>query len=285
MKKLLPLAILFAAACATTPPTATPAAPPPPATGAAAQPCNPGLALADATAWFQSSAEYRANALQTYATARRNLDAAIADPSWKALTTAPAGAAPAIILDLDETAIDNGRFEARMVLSGKGWDQQSWNRWVAEEAATAIPGAADFLAYAKSRGVKIFYVTNRRQTEEAATRANLEKLGFPLEAGEDTLLSRAERPEWDTDDKTPRRDYVASKYRVVMLFGDDLNDFTRAFDKSLEERNRIISDNAAMWGSRWFILPNAIYGSWQRALTGKATGCDQMEKIIDALAP
>lgn len=285
MKKLFSILLLLAAGCASTPATVTPAAPPTPTAQIAPAPCNQGLPLLDATAWFQNSAEYRANALQTYATARRMLDTAIADPSWTALTSAPAGAQPAIILDLDETAIDNSRFEAQMVRSGKSYDQASWSKWIAASAATAIPGALDFLNYAHSHGVKIFYITNRRSSEEPATRANLEKLGYPLETAEDTLLTRGDRPEWDTDDKTPRRDFVAAKYRVLMLFGDDLNDFTRAFDKSREERDRIISANAALWGVKWFILPNPMYGSWQRALIGSAHGCEQQEKMIEALQP
>ena len=223
MKKSL-IAIIFLTACATTRP--------------APAPCNPALALVNATAWLKTAAEYRAIATQTYSVARDALDAALATP---ADTNRP----PAVILDLDETAMLNLPFEARMVSQGKTYDQKEWSHWVSEAAATAVPGAAEFLAYARSRGVTPFYITNRLAAEEAATRRNLVTLGYPLDPNEDTLLTRGERPEWSSGDKTPRRDYVASHYRVLLMFGDDLNDFLPAQGRTIDERFDLIRANAA----------------------------------------
>jgi acid phosphatase len=237
-------------------------------------PCNPGLALVNAALWLQSSAEYQASARQVYAGARKALDAALQTSDGKP---------PAIILDLDETAIQNAAFEARMIAQGKTYDAKAWTQWVNESAATAIPGASDFLAYAKSRGVTPFYVTNRKAEEEAGTRRNLEKLGYPLDASEDTLLVRGERPEWSSSDKGPRRDYIAGRYRVLLLLGDDLNDFTAAQGKTVEQRDELIRANADKWGSSWFILPNPIYGSWEAAMSGSGTACEQMNRKIEAL--
>jgi acid phosphatase len=200
------------------------------------------LPLVNSTLWMQSAAEYRASALQTYAVATQLLDEALRAPSSRPR---------AVILDLDETVLDNSRFAARMIQAGKPFSFGSdWSAWVAESASSAIPGAQEFLVYARSRGVTPVYITNRTTDMEAATRANLGKLGFPLAA--DTLLMR----EWNgATDKTARRSTVAERYDVVLLLGDDVNDFV--------PRAALPAD--APWGTRWLMLPNAIYGSW---LTG-----------------
>ena len=288
------LLLAFAAVACSTTVTQTPTPTPTPvvATTAVAElappPCNPGTPLVNAVVWMQTSAEYRASTLQTYATARRMLDAAIADPAWSAVPdVTPSASQPlAVILDADETAIDNSGFEARVIQQGKTFEQKTWDEWNAGTGVRAIPGATEFLAYAKSRNVTPFFITNREPQEEPATRANLQRLGFPLETSVDNVLLRGEREEWKTSDKTPRRKWVASSYRVLLLLGDDLNDFTAARDKSVADRDAIIANTANWWGQRWFMLPNPAYGSWERALTGgTGTPCEQYQKKFDALQP
>jgi len=285
MRIALTLILVSVLACAhATAPRPTPAQPPPAQEG-----CNPGQALVNASLWVQSSAEYRANALQAYAAARRALDAALADPSWVGATEETASEPsqpPAVILDLDETAIDNTAYEARMIARGIAYDLPSWNQWVSEAAARAVPGARDFLAYARSRGVTPFYVTNREAREEEGTRRNLEALGFPLgtDAARPTLLLRGLRPEWASSDKSPRRAWVASSYRLLLLLGDDLNDFANTRDLSVADRAALVDKTASWWGTRWIILPNPMYGSFERAVTsGAKTPCDELQKKIDAL--
>lgn len=238
-------------------------------------PCNPGLALVNAALYMQSAAEYQAAARQTYASARVALDAALADTA----NSQPA----AIILDLDETVLDNSRYAARSIDRGATFRfDENWSAWVAESASDAVPGAKEFLDYAASRGVTPFYITNRTADMDAATRRNLERLG--IEASEDTLLLRGERPEWNTTDKTPRRDFIAARYRVLLLLGDDLNDFIATSGKSVAERDTVIEQTAANWGTRWFIVPNAIYDSWESAVTGgTGTPCEQLRKKVDYL--
>ena len=240
------------------------------------QPCNPGLALVNATLYAQTAAEYQAAARQTYANARLALDAALAEPSPRP---------PAIILDLDETVLDNSRYAVQSIRRGETFQfDEQWTAWVSQSAASAMPGAAEFLAYAVSRGVTPFYITNRTADMEAATQRNLSRLGIP--ASTDTLLLRGERPEWNTTDKTPRRAYVASSHRVLLLLGDDLNDFIAASGKSVAERDAVIEQTAANWGTRWFIVPNAIYDSWESAVTGSSgTPCEQLQKKLDFLQP
>lgn len=223
-----------------------------------AQRCD-GISILNATLWMQSGAEYRGSALQTYAAARAALDAALMESAAGSLP-------PAIILDLDETALDNTPYAARSISKGKTFEfDDDWQEWVAESAAAAVPGATEFLLYASSRGVTPFYITNRGTAEEEATRVNLQKLGFPFGSGEDTLLVRGEKEEWNTFDKTPRREYVASRYRVLLLLGDDLNDFTAASGKSVSERIAIAEQAKDLWGKRWFVLSNPMYGSWESA--------------------
>ncbi|HEX2062022.1 MAG TPA: HAD family acid phosphatase, partial [Thermoanaerobaculia bacterium] len=168
-------------------------------------------------------------------------------------------------------------FQARVIREGKTYDEPTWKTWTAEGAAPAVPGAAEFLAYAKSRGVTPFYITNRDEDERAGTRANLERLGYPV--SDETLLLRT-----NNSDKSPRRAHVAKSYRVLLLLGDDLNDFASAREKSHAERAQIITDTRSWWGTRWFILPNPMYGSWERAAIGSGgEPCAQVQRKIDAL--
>lgn len=258
-----------------------------PETTVVATPCNPGHTLINPTLWMQEAAEYRAVAIGTYASARRALDAALADPTWSAEPGDPdndPSQPPAVILDLDETAFDNSEFETRMIDQGITFDQASWTKWTEEAAATAVPGAAEFLQYAQSRGVTPFYVTNRDfPAEQPGTRRNLERLGFPIVGDGENLMMRGARPEWKSD-KSTRRIHVASSYRVLLLLGDDLNDFVEAHDKNAAERDALLTSNSQSWGTRWFMLPNAMYGSWERAAIGSGgTPCEKVQRKIDAL--
>lgn len=274
-RTLLAASLLFTFACATTTPTPAP------------QPqCNPGHSLVNAVLWVNNSAEYRAAALSTFSAARRSLDAALADTTWVGAQEENANdpsQPPAIILDLDETSIDNTEYEARAIRAGVTYEQQLWRQYVSEGSAKALPGAAEFLAYAKSRGVTPFYITNRDTPEEReGTHANLERLGYPLDANVETLLMRG--GDWKGSDKGPRRAFVAKSYRVLLLLGDDLNDFTNARDKTEAERTAIVNTMQDWWGTRWFMVPNPMYGSWEGAAIGSSgTPCEKLQRKIDAL--
>lgn len=223
---------------------------------AAPPPCRPGDALVNATLWIQSAAEYRASALQTYAAARAALDAGL---------SAPSALPPAVILDLDETALDNSSYAARSIRRNTTFEfDANWSAWVKEAAARPVPGATDFVTHAANRGVAIFYITNRTADMTADTRRNLESHGFPV-AG-DTLLMRT-----STTNKTARRESVTARYNVLVYLGDDLNDFTDGSGKSVEERNAIAARNASEWGTRWFMVPNPMYGSWESAKPSPCT--------------
>jgi len=217
-----------------------------------------------ASLWATTSAEYAAVALQTYAAAREKLDLALADPTWTALLEQSEGyesLPPAIIIDLDETVLDNRPFQMRLIREGREFDEEMWNEWVREGRAAAIPGAVEFLLYVQERNVEIFYITNRGHSVEEVTRANLAALGLPLNAEADTLLTKHERADWGSH-KENRKALVADSHRVLLIVGDHLRDFVRVEGTSRDARRNATFDHAEMWGEKWFMLPNPLYGSW-----------------------
>ncbi len=221
----------------------------------------------NATAWVQTAAEWKIAARQSYFLATRQLDAALKDPKWSAVAEQRSSPKlpPAVILDLDETVLDNSAYQARLVRDDAPFTPQSWGNWVAQSSAPAIPGAQKFLHFANKKGVKIFYITNRTKGEEAATRENLKRLGLPVQGPNDHVLTLGERPEWTTD-KITRRRFVAKNHRVLLLVGDDLNDFITAKPRSLQERLDLLEKYSASWGQKWILLSNPLYGSWEGAL-------------------
>ena len=130
-----------------------------------------------------------------------------------------------MILDVDETVLDNSESEERNIREGAAYNEARWAEWCNERKATPIPGALEFTRAAAAKGVAVFYVTNRDRALEQATRDNLAKYGFPLDPGRDTVLTRAERPEWTSSEKSARRSLVAQDFRILLLVGDDFGDF------------------------------------------------------------
>ena len=250
---------------------ATHASPPGPSSAAPATPVTAPHENLNAVAWMQASIEYEAAALQAYRAAARQLDAALADPSWTAAIEQTADATklpPAVVLDIDETVLDNSPFQARTVRDNTSYSEEAWNRWVLEARARAVPGAKEFTQYAAKKGVAVFYISNRMSEVEKPTRANLEAAGFPVDPKVDTVLSRGERLEWTASGKGPRRAFVAASYRILLLIGDDLGDFVVNASGTPDERRTRTEPNADWWGVRWIMLPNPTYGSWERALIG-----------------
>jgi acid phosphatase len=228
----------------------------------------------NAVIWTQSSAEYRGVARQAYRMARTQLDAALADRTWTAAveqTGAFSALPPAVILDLDETVLDNSAFQARQVVDSTPYhavpySEDNWNKWCTERKARAIPGAVEFLKYAASRGVTPVYITNRDHAVEGATRDDLARLGIPVDASRDTVLTRHENG-WDVTDKSARRQTVAASYRILLLVGDNFEDFVAGTRTSIGERSALEEKYETNWGTKWIVLPNPTYGSWEQAVT------------------
>lgn len=233
-----------------------------------------------ATLWVQTAAEYDALTLTVYQSASSQLNNALNIDSWTAAVEQEDNSyrdlPPAIIMDVDETVLDNSSFQARLIKANKSYSTKRWNDWVREEKANAIPGALAFAKEANAKGITVFYLTNRESSVEEATYDNLEKLGFPLEEGTDVLLTKNERSEW-TSAKVNRRKYLASNYRILMLFGDNLNDFVPTEGLNLKERDQLIERHRDRFGTQWFMLPNPVYGSWEEALYDSDNSLSAME--------
>jgi 5'-nucleotidase (lipoprotein e(P4) family) len=215
--------------------------------------------------WMQTGAEYWSLAAGSYRSATAALAAALADRTWTAATEqtgAYADLAPAVILDLDETVLDNSPVQAQLVLDRTDYRPATWDAWVAKSDPGLIPGAKDFLAHASSRGVAVFFVTNRTAKEQPATLKSLADAG--IAASDATVLCTGENG-W-TSDKTARRAEIARTHRVLLLIGDDLNDFVSTARRTPAERVQLAMAHADRWNRSWFLLPNPIYGSWERAL-------------------
>jgi acid phosphatase len=264
LSAFLTLVLLASSACASR--TAPPATAPTPVPASAAAPAT--VVLPDSVVWFRTSVEYRAVTTQAYRLATLMLDRALADQAWTAALeqSGEFGAKPpAVILDVDETVLDNSESEERNVREGAVYSEARWAVWCNERRAVPIPGALEFTRAAAAKGVTVFYVTNRDRALEQATRDNLAKSGFPLDSGRDTVLTRAERPEWTSSDKSSRRSLVAQDFRILLLIGDDFGDFVAGARGTLAARQALDAANAAMWGVKWIALPNPMYGSWKTA--------------------
>ena len=238
------------------------------APAALAQDANDNL---NAVLWMQKSVEYKANTEAVFALARIRLDEALKDKSWTAAPAEQTGdfksLSPAVVLDADETVLDNSGYQAWMVTKGETFNPKTWTQFVNSQTSTAIPGAVEFTKYAESKGVRVFYVTNRTKAEEPSTRENMRKLGFPMQANIDTILTAKEQPDWGSA-KGTRRAVIAKHYRILLLVGDNFGDFTDAYKGSVDERQKVYDENAAHWGHDWLMLPNPSYGSFEAAPFG-----------------
>lgn len=231
----------------------------------------------DATLWYQTSVERDLVYGQAYRAAGRHLAAALADKAWDALpkgdrdndaSTLP----PAIIVDVDETVLDNSPEQVRQIRSGKGFDNDAWRAWVFEAKAKPLPGALEFLQAAAAKGVTIFYISNRDADQANATVDNLRRAGFPIaDAAQFLGLGRAVPGcESKGSDKTCRRRLVGQRYRVLMQVGDQVSDFIALPDNTLPGRRAAMAPYLGWVGERWWALPNPMYGSWESAAIGPA---------------
>lgn len=222
----------------------------------------------NALLWVQASAEYKAACLGAYAAAGTALDAALADADASAALEQephPQGKPPAVVLDLDETVFDNSPYFAWLLETGQTYSAQSFGDFVEERGADPIPGALDYIRHAEAKGVTVFFVSNRNARLEEATRDALKAYGVALDAnGEDTVLLKRERREWGML-KGSRRRFIAARYRIVQIVGDNLGDFVDDFGVTAQQRTQVAITQGRYWGTKWIMLPNPVYGSWENA--------------------
>ena len=238
----------------------------------------------------RTSAEFKANTFQVYSSAQKNIDKALEDKSWTAILNQSDdyhSLPPAIILDIDETVLDNSEHQVRSIKNGTSYPI-GWKEWVSEESASALPGVKDYLSYADAKGIKIFYVTNRTHDLEEYTRNNIKALGLPFDTDVDVLLMKNEKG-W-TSDKTSRRDLIKKDFRVIQIFGDQLDDFIPLEETatSIKSRKDLIDKYANMWGEKWFMIINPMYGEWEEAIYEHCWVCfpeqnDRIQQRMKAL--
>jgi 5'-nucleotidase (lipoprotein e(P4) family) len=247
----LVLAVALFACCRTAappaPPQGAPAAPAP-----SSAPATSAPRLPEAVRWSSDSAEHRALFLQVYraATARVEREAAArATGSW------------AVVLDADETVIDNSAYQRERARAGRSFDADSWRAWCTRREAVPLPGAAAFLARVRALGGRIAIVTNRSAAECPDTEAVFRTHGLAYDA----MLCK---PDGGSSDKNPRFEAVTRgkvpgglpPLEVVAFVGDNIQDFP-----GLGQDLRRQGDAAfAPFGVRYFMLPNPMYGSWER---------------------
>lgn len=254
----------------TAPTGTTPPAPQPAATATPDDAADDNL---NAVLWVQSSAEYKAVAETVYRAAADHLDAALKERHWDALVpgergNAATGLPPAVILDVDETVLDNSPYQARLVRDGKEYDEVTWDQWVAEKKAKPVPGVVDFAKAASAKGVTLLYLSNRAVHLQAATLANLRAEGLPVKddsvfLGLGTVVPGCEQ---NGSEKNCRRRLAGQKYRVLMQFGDQLGDFAEIVANTPEGRAQLLDEYGDWFGERWWMLPNPTYGSWEPAV-------------------
>ncbi|PCK70822.1 hypothetical protein PL1_2558 [Paenibacillus larvae subsp. larvae B-3650] len=214
--------------------------------------------------WFQTAGETKALYYQGYNIGRLKLDTALAKGTNKK---------PAIILDLDETVLDNSPYQAMTVKEGKTYPYK-WDEWIDKAESEALPGAIDFLKYAESKGVDIYYISDRRINQLDATIKNLEHVDAPQATKEHVLLKDPQEK-----GKEKRREIVSQKNDIVLLFGDNLSDFTDFDHKSVKERNNMVDETKEQFGDKYIIFPNPMYGNWESALYDYNSDKSDQEKI------
>lgn len=253
-------------------------------TGSTAQ--QPAPATADleyqvaAILYQQKAAEYRALSYQAFNLARWQLDADLDKKNVKKLPKAERKRPRAIVVDIDETVLDNSPAQAYAVKNHLAFNLPDWYEWGEMRKAKALAGSVDFLNYAVSKGVKIFYISNRDEVQKQATMDNLKNVGFTDISAENVMLRTS------GSGKEPRRNMVSDRYRIVLLIGDNLDDFSDVFErKSVADRFAETDKVKELWGRRFIVLPNAMYGTWESAIYEyqRLTEAQKAEKRAAAL--
>ncbi len=227
----------------------------------------------NAVAWTQTAIEHDLIFMQTYRDAQSRLLAALHDARWDALPTDERtgplkGLKPAVVLDVDETVLDNSPYQARVVRGGREFNEADWAAWCKEEKARALPGAVAFTQFAAKHGIAVIYITNRAKDLDTVTLTNLRKAGFPV-AGSQSFMGLGtfvEGCEQIGSDKGCRRKLISRTYRVLMQFGDQIGDFVDVVSNTHAGRKQAMAGYLPWIGTRWFVLPNTTYGSWEPAL-------------------
>lgn len=263
--------ILLSLASATVAQTSAPAdraqAPP------AGAPGSQTLATLYGNVYLQTSAEYRACCHGIFAAARYRLEELLEQAD-------PAPLRPAVVMDLDMTVLDVSSFQTFLYVNDLKYTPELWVEYERDgvEEVALVPGARAFIERVEELGVAVVYLSNRNESTEEWTIAALERLGLNTAAISERIYLK---PEGASSDKSPRRDAIAARYNVLMCLGDNLRDFSEVFKpaklpegaatdeylRGIDERARSVDEAVCHWGVDWFVLPNPVYGEWEKLIT------------------
>jgi 5'-nucleotidase (lipoprotein e(P4) family) len=221
--------------------------------------------------WFQKSPEMQALFYQCYNNATESLK----DMLKESVDKRP----KAVVMDIDETILDNSPFEAYQALENVTFSDSLWNKWTDKAVAEPLPGALDFILFAKSQGVDVFYVTNRSAVSAyKSTISNLKDKGFPFADSLHLILKTS------TSSKEERRQTIASRYEILLFIGDNLGDFDSVFDKRGDDLGfATVWQNKNKFGKKFIILPNPMYGPWVNASLKNTSGNTTREKLLNTI--
>lgn len=221
--------------------------------------------LLQATLWFQQSDELRAIFIQTYYLAGMELESKMAFEYEKL---------PAVVLDIDETVLDNSPHTARQILDDRAFNNETWDEWCLLCEAGPLPGAVEFTRLASEMGVEVFYISNRGIHLLDATLKNLQKAGFPNADSTHVLLKMGD------PGKEARRSKIAETHEILMLIGDNLGDFSVAFEDRLSDQaRRSLEEYRDSFGTSFFVLPNPMYGGWEQPFRGRSQEETYLRKL------
>jgi 5'-nucleotidase (lipoprotein e(P4) family) len=217
------------------------------------------------TLWVQDSGEYRALTYQAYNSAKATFD-----------IIEKGDEIPAVIMDLDETVLDNSAYGAWQALKGESYTPESWKSWCEAREAGEVPGSLDFVKYVYSKGGEVFYISNRKTDVKDATMDNLKALGFLGVDDRHVLLKEK------SSNKDGRRKSIEEMgYNIVMLIGDNLDDFdSTGYNKSNEVRKENVDRNRDYYGVKFIILPNPVYGGFEGGIAEGYYRYSDLEKIM-----
>ena len=228
------------------------------------EPGNSQEHLLQAVTWYQQSEEMEAIYYQSFNWAVKILEMKVHQQGDKPL---------AVVLDIDETVLDNSPQTAQQILDGMPYSDDFWDEWCYMALAEPLPGAVDFTTRASDLGVEVFYISNRKIHLMDVTLKNLKEAGFPNADSVHVLLKT------DTSVKDLRREKVSNTHDIVLLIGDNLGDFSGIFDdRKGEITSQLVKEKRAMFGTGYIILPNPMYGSWEKPFRGEGQKTEQQRK-------
>jgi 5'-nucleotidase (lipoprotein e(P4) family) len=221
--------------------------------------------LLNAVTWVQHSAEMKAIYYQSFNLAKNQL----LENKANSENTKP----KAVIVDIDETMLDNSPFEAKCIETGKGYTKEAWNTWISQIDAKALPGAMEFSKFVEKNNVDVFYISNRSVDNFSATLKNLQKENFAFADSSHLLLKSK------LSSKKIRREKISSNYDIILLIGDNLNDFSEIFeDRTNNYGFDTVEQMKEEFSKRFIILPNSMYGAWEKAVYNNTYDVTEEEK-------